>query len=71
MKNLSQLPPAGTWLSIKEADLYLRQSISWLEKARKDGSGPSWFRVGRNIYYTPESLLEWSEHQIKKGGESL
>tara|TARA_R110000851_G_C13098990_1_gene567954 strand:+ start:6608 stop:6823 length:216 start_codon:yes stop_codon:yes gene_type:complete len=67
MKPLNQLPSIGTLLSPKEAQEFIPYGIDWLEKSRKNRSGPTYFLVGRNIFYTPESIKEWTEHQIRKG----
>ena len=70
MKPLSELPQSGTWLSPKQAEAFLPYGINWLEKARKNGKGPNYFNVGRNVFYTPESIAEWTEHKAKQGGLS-
>jgi hypothetical protein len=34
-------------------------SLSWLAKARMNGDGPPYIRVGRSIRYSDAALLQW------------
>ncbi len=43
----------------KEAADFLRMSDSWLAKARMQGDGPAFIRVGRSIRYSEAALLQW------------
>lgn len=51
------------YISPKEASHQYCYSQSWLEKSRKNGSGPKWIKVGEKprgkIYYEKNSLDEW------------
>ena len=42
-----------------EAADRLRVSLSWLAKARMNGDGPLFVRVGRSIRYPEAALLQW------------
>jgi excisionase family DNA binding protein len=46
-------------LSPKEAAKLLKVSLSWLAKARMNGDGPPYIRVGRSIRYSDAALLQW------------
>ena len=46
-------------LSPKEAAKLLKVSTSWLAKARMNGDGPPYMRVGRSIRYSEAALLQW------------
>jgi len=46
-------------LSPKEAAKLLKVSISWLAKARMNGDGPPYMRIGRSIRYSDAALLHW------------
>ncbi len=41
----------------------LKKSVAWCERARWDGSGPAYFKVGRTPYYTRRMNREWLEAQ--------
>jgi excisionase family DNA binding protein len=52
----------GTPLNLlrpKEAAKLLKVSLSWLAKARMNGDGPPYIRVGRSIRYSEAALLQW------------
>jgi excisionase family DNA binding protein len=54
--------PAGTPLNLlspKEAAKLLKVSLSWLAKARMQGDGPPYIRIGRSIRYSEAALLQW------------
>ena len=46
-------------LSPKEAARLLKVSLSWLAKARMQGDGPPYIRIGRSIRYSEAALLQW------------
>jgi predicted DNA-binding transcriptional regulator AlpA len=43
----------------KEAANFLRVSESWLAKARMQGNGPPFVKIGRSIRYRESDLLRW------------
>jgi excisionase family DNA binding protein len=54
--------PAGVPLNLlspKEAAKVLKVSLSWLAKARMNGDGPPYIRIGRSIRYSEAALLQW------------
>jgi hypothetical protein len=64
------------FLSTSQSAEQLRVSPRTLEKYRVTGGGPKFFKIGRLVYYTPETLEEWtasrlrtstSEHAIAEG----
>ncbi len=46
-------------LTPKEAANFLRVSDSWLAKARMQGNGPPFVKIGRSIRYRESDLLRW------------
>jgi predicted DNA-binding transcriptional regulator AlpA len=48
-------------LTSREAATFLRVSESWLAKARMNGGGPPFVRVGRTIRYAESALLQWTK----------
>ena len=46
-------------LTPKDAARLLKVSLSWLAKARMQGDGPAYIKVGRSIRYTELALLQW------------
>ena len=59
-----QSPPRGqglpqTLLTAKDAARFLKVSLPWLAKARMQGDGPPYIKVGRSIRYTELALLQW------------
>jgi excisionase family DNA binding protein len=54
--------PAATTIVLltpKEAARLLKVSLSWLAKARMQGDGPPYIKLGRSIRYTEAALLQW------------
>ena len=61
-----QSPPRGasipqTLLTAKDAARFLKVSLSWLAKARMQGDGPPYIKVGRSIRYTELALMQWTK----------
>ena len=48
-----------TLLTAAEAAKFLNLSTSWLAKARMDGIGPPYTKLGRAVRYTSIALLQW------------
>lgn len=46
-------------LTPKEAADFLRKSDSFLAKARMDGTGPAYIKVGRSVLYSETALQHW------------
>jgi predicted DNA-binding transcriptional regulator AlpA len=47
-------------LTATEASNALRTSTSWLAKARMNGNGPPFIKVGRSVRYSETALLQWT-----------
>jgi excisionase family DNA binding protein len=47
----------------RDAARYLDLSESWLRKARMNGSGPPFIKVGRTVRYLREDLDSWLEER--------
>lgn len=47
------------YLTPKEASDTLRVSTSWLAKARMNGNGPPYTKIGRSVIYAETALLHW------------
>jgi hypothetical protein len=43
----------------KEAAELLRKSESFLAKARMNGNGPAYIKVGRSVVYSDTALQQW------------
>jgi len=50
-------------LTQHEAAQILQVSLSWLAKARMNGDGPAFIKVGRSIRYAEPTLLQWMKSQ--------
>ena len=50
---------ASRLLNTAQAADYLGLSISFLNKARLTGSGPTYRKIGRNVRYEPTELDGW------------
>jgi predicted DNA-binding transcriptional regulator AlpA len=55
--NKLNLPSA--LLTAADAAKILNLSTSWLAKARMDGMGPPYTKLGRAVRYSETSLLQW------------
>lgn len=51
-----------------QADLaaYLGKSKAWCERARWAGQGPQFVKLGRNVRYKAEDVLEWIDSNIRQ-----
>ena len=50
---------ADVLLVPKEAAAFLKLSISWLAKTRRNGGGPPFIKLGKSVRYSRAALLEW------------
>jgi hypothetical protein len=48
-------------LTPAETAKFLRISVSWLAKARMQGDGPPYIRVGHAIRYGEAALWQWTK----------
>ncbi|MCW5602434.1 helix-turn-helix domain-containing protein [Nitrosomonas sp.] len=73
------MPSNNTQLSVylprlmtqQELAEYLSKSTAWCERARWDGSGPKFVKLGRHVRYRAQDVLEWvnaSERTSTQGG---
>ena len=46
-------------LNQAEAQKFLPKSLSWFERARWNGNGPKFKKIGRNVFYDQDELLAW------------
>jgi predicted DNA-binding transcriptional regulator AlpA len=51
-------------LTPREAASFLRVSESWLAKARMQGDGPPYVKVGRSVRYPEGALLQWMKSRL-------
>ena len=42
-----------------EAARELRQSVRTMRLWRQQGTGPSWIKIGRKVFYSRTALLSW------------
>lgn len=56
---MTDLPPSADLLNVEEAAKRLRLSKSTLDKARREGAGPPFVRLGRRVLYTTHDLDAW------------
>jgi predicted DNA-binding transcriptional regulator AlpA len=49
----------------EEAAKILNLSMSWLAKARGDGTGPEYVKLGRAVRYKRSSLLKFIQEQSR------
>lgn len=53
-----------TLLTQQELCTYLGKSEAWAERARLEGSGPPFIKIGRAVRYSAADVLGWlSENQ--------
>lgn len=53
------------FLSTNQSAEQLRVSPRTLEKYRVTGGGPKFFKIGRLVYYTPQTLEEWTASRLR------
>ena len=49
----------------KQTAVALRVSPRTLEKMRVEGRGPKFFKIGRLVYYSAETLDEWKRSRLR------
>lgn len=52
----------ATWTTTDVAD-YLKMSPETVRQWRRQGSGPSFARVGRYVRYEPQTVRDWFQDQ--------
>lgn len=57
-------------LSQAELCQYLGKSVAWADRARLEGTGPPYFKIGRTIRYSKQAALDWlkSNERTSTGG---
>jgi hypothetical protein len=58
---LLEAPASGLYIDTKRAAKILGISSSFLNKARLDGSGPPFTKLGFHVRYNVQTLLAWAE----------
>jgi len=58
MKPLVETPQDKLLTSAQAAE-YLPMSLSWLNKSRKNKTGPDHINIGRNVFYAESALKKW------------
>jgi hypothetical protein len=54
-------------LTLSEVAAILRKPVNTLRWWRQQGTGPAFFKIGRNLVTTLGDLREWIEEQKRKG----
>lgn len=64
-KNPNSVYQNPDFLKQKEVAAILRKSVAWCERARWEGGGPPFIKVGRNVLYPRDDLMEWLQaHEL-------
>lgn len=58
------------YLRRREAALFCKMSVSFLEKAERVGTGPKMSRLGKSPIYRVEDLRTWIESRATQPGAS-
>jgi hypothetical protein len=58
-------------LNTQEAAAYVRRSSSSLAKARVEGSGIRYYKVGRRVYYDKADLDVWLSSRIRRSTSDM
>ncbi|WP_222434967.1 hypothetical protein [Falsiphaeobacter marinintestinus] len=53
-------------LGFEDTAAALGLPLSTLEQVHRRGEGPTFFRVGRRLFTTPDLVREWQTDQIQK-----
>jgi predicted DNA-binding transcriptional regulator AlpA len=43
---------------------YLSKSVAWCERARWEGTGPRYIKLGRHVRYRVEDVLSWMDQNV-------
>ncbi len=49
----------------EEAAKFIGLSVWWLIKARSNGTGPNYIKIGRAVRYSKASLLDFIKHNTR------
>ena len=58
---MSILSQDDSLLKTEEAAKFLGLSVDWLAKARGNGTGPHYVKIGRAVRYSKSALLDFIE----------
>ena len=61
---LSTIQPDALYTQTELAPL-LRKSLAWFERARWDGKGPAYVKVGRQPLYRGSDVLNWLDARTR------
>lgn len=54
------------FLNEKEVSALISKSVAWLQRARWEGGGIPYRKIGRSVRYLENEVLEWLEHNAQK-----
>jgi|Cruoilmetagenom7_1024161.scaffolds.fasta_scaffold73426_2 predicted DNA-binding transcriptional regulator AlpA len=51
-------------LTQKDVAECLGKSVKWCERARIEGTGPKYLKLGRNVRYRAEDVVQWMNDRV-------
>lgn len=66
MKSQGQIGTATEWAETKKAAELLGVSKSFLDKARMDGSGPPYAKIGAAVRYHIPTVRVWASDRMRR-----
>lgn len=58
---MSEVPPAPQYIDEKRVSDMTGMSRIWLQRARSEGIGPRYFKIGRRVAYRLDHVVVWIE----------
>lgn len=58
---MSEIDPSTKYITTDEVAERTTLSKVWLERARAEGIGPAWRKIGRRVVYRLDHVISWIE----------
>ena len=64
LESLSIATQLPNLMTQRDLAAYLAKSTAWCERARWAGQGPKFIKLGRNVRYRAEDVLDWINDNV-------
>jgi len=65
-RSINQIDHIQSLWTQQQLASYLSKSTAWCERARWEGSGPRYIKLGRNVRYRYDDVIEWVNSNVKQ-----
>lgn len=66
MEKIKETVALPALMDQKTVAKYVGKSCAWFERARWEGKGPRFVKLGRHVRYRAEDILDWIENGLSQ-----